>query len=993
MSICMDSPEDVRLLSRPASADRAAGEPAVAAAPGHPTVEAACSRALELVADGVLVVGANGRILTANRALAAMTGYTAVELQGQCCSILGGAETSPQTRGQWAQALRDGECFSGELRMYRKDGSSFWCELVVDPVHDHGGRLSHFVHIQRDLSARDEERMQRRLAAQVFAQSREAILVTDASGNIVMANPAFTAISGYTLEDVLGHNPRLHAASSQAQNFYLGVRDAVARHGIWKGEIRSPRKNGTDYPEALTVSGVCDALGQVCHYIGTFSDLSEQQVARERIDHLSNFDGLTGLTNRNMLAQRCARDIAAAQAAGEPMAMVLLGLDQFKHVNDTHGRFLGDQVLRQLAQRLVDCASACDTVARVSGDEFALLVPGLGAARVADLTARWSAAITQPIAIDGVDIAVTACMGVAVFPGDGRDFETLFKSAEVAMRQAKHEGRALCRFFEPEMLESAVAGAALESALRLAIALDQLQLHYQPFADLQTGQVGGMEALLRWTHPELGVVSPARFIPIAERSGLIVEIGAWVFQRACRDMREWLDRGLRVPPVSVNISPAQFRDPGLLRQIEATLGQYALTPDRVCIEVTEGALMEDVAHTAEVLRALKNLGVKLSLDDFGTGYSSLSYLKNFPFDKVKIDQSFVRGVHNNPQDAVIVKVVIAMAHGLGLHVIAEGVETEAQCEFMRANLCDEIQGYFFSRPSPRQQVEAFLRTQPRLPAHLCREQARQRCLLLVDNDSGTVRALSTLLGQDGTRVLTAPDGPSGLQVLATHPVDLVLLDYRRSGATGIEFLRQVMQQRPDTIRIVLSSPDEIQTAIHAMNDGTVDRFLIKPVGEHQMRDSVADAFLHKELADENRQLNLKIRSANHELASSNRQLQEVLGRQQRLIDDTELNLSVVRDALECIPMPVLGLDDRGTVAFANAEAQSLLGANTDLLGCDSVVALPELAAAVRVLYEGQSGRVTLEGADYRIQWRHMGQQSVSSGKLLTLRLDEQAVLP
>lgn len=953
----------------------------------------ACRQALELVHDGVMVCGADGRILCANRALLAMTGYGGAELQGFCWDILSGPQTCAVVLGRWAQSLKDGQGFAGELLGYRKDGSSFWCELVVEPVHDGAGQLSHFVCIQRDLSARNEERMQRRLAAQMFAQSREAIVVTDAQGNIVMANPAFTAISGYTLADVLGHNPRMLAASGQAQNFYLAVRDAVAEHGTWKGEIRSPRKNGTDYPEALTISGVCDAQGRVCHYIGTFSDLSEQQVALERIDRLSNFDGLTGLMNRATLAQRCGHDLATALSADEPLAMVLLGLDQFKQVNDTHGRFLGDQALRQLAQRLLDCAGACGTVARVSGDEFALLLPATGAARALDLTARCSSAIAMPITIDGVDVAVTASMGVAVFPDDGRDFETLFKSAEVAMREAKQQGRALCRFFQSEMLESAVACAAMESALRSAIALDQLQLHYQPFADLQTGRVGGMEALLRWTHPELGAVSPARFIPIAERSGLIVEIGAWVLRRACRDMRDWLDRGIPAPPVSVNISPAQFRDPGLLRQVEATLGQFGLAPDRICIEVTEGALMEDVAHTADVLRGLKGLGVQLSLDDFGTGYSSLSYLKNFPFDKVKIDQSFVRGVHNNPQDAVIVKVVIAMAHGLGLNVTAEGVETEAQCEFMRAHLCDEVQGYFFSRPCPHGQVEAFLLSEPRLPAHLMREQSRKRSLLLVDDDLASTRTLSALLGQDGTQILTAPDGKGGLQVLASQPVDLVLLDYRRASATGIEFLRQVMRQCPDTIRIVLSSPDEAQTAIQAMNDGTVDRFLTKPVGDHQMRSCVAEAFVHKELADENRLLNLKVRSANHELASSNRQLQEVLGRQQRQIDATEMNLRVVRDALECIPMPVLGLDDGGMVAFANAEAQSLLGANTDLLGSDSVEVIPDLASAVRGLSEGMPGRITVEGVHCRIQWRHMGHHSVSSGKLVTLLPGESEVLP
>lgn len=947
---------------------------------------------MDLVQDGVVACDADGRILLVNRAMVAMTGHEADALQGQCCDLFAGPDTCTRSLARLRTALQHGDRFSGEMLNYRRDGSTFWCEVVVDPVRGGDGAVSHFVRVQRDLTHRNAERMRRRLVDQVFAQSSEAILVTDAAGNIVMANAAFTAISGYTVDEVLGQNPRLRAVNGQGPSFYRAIRDAVARDGIWQGEIRSPRKNGTHYPEALTISGVRDAQGSVSHYIATFTDISERQVARERIDWLSNFDAMTGLPNRTLLAQHCGRDLAAAQRSGDPLALVLFGLDQFKQINDSHGRFHGDQVLRQLAQRLVECAGQDDTVARVSGDEFALLLPNRSATDVADLAARWSEVIARPMGIDGIDITVTASIGVAVFPEDGSDFETLIKSAEVAMRQAKQQGRALCRFFHPEMLENAVARAALESGLRSAIVLDQLQLHYQPFVDLQTGRVGGMEALLRWTHPELGVVSPATFIPVAEGSGLIVEIGAWVFQRACRDMRAWLDRGIEVPPVSVNISPAQFRDPGLLPQIEATLRQYALTPDRVCIEVTEGALMDDVTHSGEVLRGLKNLGVKLSLDDFGTGYSSLSYLKNFPFDKVKIDQSFVRGIHHNPQDAVIVKVVIAMAHGLGLHVIAEGVETEAQCEFMRANLCDQVQGYFFARPGPRDRIEEFLLTGPRLPAHLMRERSRQRSVLVVHEDVDTTHALSTFLGQDGTQVLTAPDGSRALQLLATHPVDLVLLDYRKRGATGMEFLHQAMKQCPDALRIVLSSPDEIQAAIQAMNDGVVNRFLTKPVGDHQLRSCVADAFVHKELADENRQLNLKIRTANQELAGSNRQLQEVLGRQQRQILDSELNLNVVRDALQCIPMPVLGLDDEGMVAFANAQAQALLGEHTDLLARDCASALPALAAVVRALPEGESGDVTLAELAYRVQWRRMGHRSAASGKLVTLRQKDAVVL-
>ena len=1094
-------------------------------------------QALASISQGVLISGPDRLTLSVNRAFEAMTGYTQDELAGRPCSVLQGAGTDPQSIVAMRQAMDAMRPHTCELRNYRKDGTEFWNELTINPVCDGAGRLTHFVGIQRDVTARvqnqlqleqalaeasegarvlealmehvpagitiadapqvrirmvsrygrelaglaraalegsvfehhskgwrifqpdgvtpaqtqdmpltratlhgelvaneewvlgtpsgrkipivchagpirdqsgritggvstwldDTERQaqqtQLRLAAQVFAQGREGVTVTDAQGRIEMVNQAFTDITGYRQAEVLGRNPSLLSSGRQDQAFYDRMWTAINTQGMWQGEIWNRRKDGTEYPGWLTISVVRDTRGTVCNYIGTFSDISEQAAARARIDWLSHFDVLTGLPNQALLADRCARNISAAHRDGKPMAMMVLGIDQFRLVNDACGHAVGDQLLIQFAQRVTDNLRAPDTVARVGGDEFVLILPGDTAQGAGLLALRLVHVLQQPYSVDGVAVDITASIGIAVYPNDGLDFDALFKSAGVALHQAKELGRAKHQFYDAGMFQSTVEQAALASALRGAIAQQQLRLNYQPFVDMQTGRIGGMEALLRWSHPELGEVSPARFIPVAEKSGLILEIGAWVLRQVCCDMRDWRERGIQAPPVSVNLSPAQFRNHVLVQHIEDTLREFAIDPGMISLEVTEGAVIEDVPRSEHVLRALKALGVKLSLDDFGTGYSSLSYLKRFPFDRVKIDQSFVRDISTSSQDAVIAKVVISMAHGLGLRVIAEGVETEAQCEFMRANMCDEIQGYFFSRPVGKADIEALLVEDRRLAAHLMRVKTKLRTLLLVDDEANVLSALKRLLRRDGYQILVAGDGAQGLAVLRDHPVDIIVSDQRMPGMSGVEFLRQAKTLYPDTIRIVLSGYTELQSVTDAINEGAVYRFLTKPWDDNQLRNFIREAFEHKELADENAQLNLKIRTANQELATSNRQLQDVLDRKQREIARGELSLNVARDALQSIPLPVIGLDDAGMVAFINARAQSLLAGTRDLLGNELAEVLPWLDTLLAATAEGEPGLAQLDGRRYRLEWHHMGEHSTSRGKLLTLSRDFEGAWP
>jgi len=594
--------------------------------------------------------------------------------------------------------------------------------LSINPVTDPQGRLTHFVGIQQDISARKAQEAQRKLAEQIFAQSREGIVVTNARRQVVMVNQAFTSITGYAASEVLGRNPRMLSSGRQDAAFYRSLWHAVRHNGTWQGEIRNRHRSGREYLEWLTINVLRDASGAVTNYIGTFTDITEQRAAQDRIDWLAHFDPLTGLANRDLLSDRCGHDISVARRERRTVALLALDMDGFRQVNDSLGFNVGNRVIQKFARRLGRMVRAQDTVARLQGDEFAIVLPGETADGATALGDRLLAALSEPFGVGDTEVAIKTSIGIAMYPSDGDTLDALLKAAQVAMHHAKEDGGQQLRFHSAEMLQASLARLALGNALRNAIAQQQLLLHYQPFVDMRTGRIGGMEALLRWNHPEFGMVPPGKFIPLAEQTGQIVAIGSWVLRRACQDLRAWRAIGIEAPPVSVNLSPLQFRDPELLHTVQTALHEHDIAPQQICLELTEGAVMDDVPHSEQVMRALKLLGVRLSLDDFGTGYSSLSYLKRFPFDKVKIDQSFVRDIQSSTQDAVIAKVVISMAHGLGLRVIAEGVETELQCDFMRRNACDEIQGYFFSRPVPAPQMLALLSEDRRLPAHLVRKQ-------------------------------------------------------------------------------------------------------------------------------------------------------------------------------------------------------------------------------------------------------------------------------
>jgi len=589
-------------------------------------------------------------------------------------------------------------------------------------------------------------------------------------------------------------------------------------------------------------------------------------------------------------------------------------------------------------------------------------------------------AVAEPLVVEGNDLVLTCSVGIAVYPADEAEPEILVQHADTAMHRAKQLGHNNYQFYTSAMNDSTLTRMRFERHLRHALEHDEFVLHYQPQADLRTGAIVGMEALIRWRHPELGMVPPASFIGLAEETGLILPIGAWVIRTACIQNKRWQDAGLGHLRIAVNLSARQFAQKDLVQSIAAILQETGLAPQYLDIELTESIVMTEVERTIGILRQLKQLGVQLSIDDFGTGYSSLSYLKRFPIDVLKIDQSFVRDIMSDSGSAAISNAIISMAHSLGIEVVAEGVETEEQCEFLSRNMCDEIQGYWFSRPQTHQDIELLLRAQKRIPPHLLRLQKPPRTLLLVDDEPNVLASLKRLLRSGGYRVLTAGGGREGLEVLAQHKVDVIVSDQRMPGMSGVQFLRKAKGICPDTLRIVLSGYTELQSITDAVNEGSIYRFLTKPWEDHQLRLHIEEAFQFKEMADENRRLNLKIRTTNQELALANRQLEEVLLLKKEQLAHHEISLAIVREALQHVPVPVIGLDEENFIVFANLAAQGVFKFGKTMLGNNAREYLPELLNMA--VADSEQRMVELNDIAYRVNFRSMGVSSTSRGWLM-----------
>jgi diguanylate cyclase (GGDEF)-like protein/PAS domain S-box-containing protein len=553
--------------------------------------------------------------------------------------------------------------------------------------------------LQRNVNQVRESEKQLRLSARVFVNSMEAIVITDTDNNIIQVNKAFTEITGYSHEEVIGKNPRILKSGAQGPDFYREMWEILLRTGSWQGELMDRRKSGEIYPKWLSITVVRNEKGDITNYIALFSDITERKASYERIQHLAHFDALTNLPNRALLNDRLELAIAEAKRYQKKLAIVFLDLDRFKNVNDSLGHHAGDVLLQAVAERLKSCVREIDTVSRLGGDEFVILLNGITDTNdVANVAQKVVNIIALSFNLDGHEVHIGTSIGIGIYPDNGQDSPTLFKNADAAMYHAKESGRNNFQFFSSAMNDKAFEQISLENDMRRALKNNEFFLHYQPQIDIPTGRIVGIEALIRWQHPDKGLISPAQFIPLAEGCGLINPIGEWVLETACIQNKRWQDEGLIKVPIAVNLSALQFRQKDIKETIAQALRGARLEPGYLELEITEGITMKEIENTVRTLHEIKQMGVLISIDDFGTGYSSLSYLKRFPIDKLKVDQSFVRDITADPDDAALVRTIIGIGHSLRLKVIAEGVETEAQLAFLQEYRCDEVQGYYFSRP-------------------------------------------------------------------------------------------------------------------------------------------------------------------------------------------------------------------------------------------------------------------------------------------------------
>ncbi|RZT08353.1 PAS domain S-box-containing protein/diguanylate cyclase (GGDEF) domain-containing protein [Duganella sp. CF402] len=709
---------------------------------------------------------------------------------------------------------------------------------------------------ERGYNARLEQTVRERTAElQRFRSAMDAtadaifLLDTD-SAELVDVNDGACRMLAYPRGEMLGQT---------ASRLGLGAPDALrqqaerlAAYAVALGQARTPELAELELmrSDLITVPvelywQLLQRPGQPSVLLGVARDISERRQSEELLQRMAHYDSLTGLPNRTLFFKALADTIALAQDKSWRVAVLFIGLDRFKGINDSLGRACGDELLRQFSNRLVQCVRIRDTAGRLGGDEFALILTmNRDQQDAVNAANEVRDALRQPFELDGQLAVLSASIGIALYPDDATDPETVVKYADTAMSRAKQAGRDNYRFFTAGMNVQVLARLDMELALRRAFENDELRLHYQPKVNLHTGMVAGVESLLRWQRPGFGLVYPAEFVPVLEDTGLVAGVGNWIVDAACRQIAAWLADGTGPVRVAVNVASRQFVEGDLELTVRDALRRHQVPPELLELELTETALMSNAERTITVLQNLKALGIKVAIDDFGTGYSSLAYLQRFPIDKLKIDIAFVREITTNPNDAAIALAIISMAHSLKLQVIAEGVETRAQLEYLRRSRCDEIQGYFFSRPLPPEELSQLVRSARSLPPAPGAASQPAQTLLIVDDDVNVLASLHRLFRRDGYQILSAATPIEAFELLALHSVQVVVCDQRLPVMSGTEFLSKVKEMYPETIRIILSGYTGLESVLDSINRGAIYRFYTKPWDDTQLRDNIRLAFHH-----------------------------------------------------------------------------------------------------------------------------------------------------
>ena len=668
------------------------------------------AKGFETANIGLCVTDEQANFVEVNKAYCDLYGYTRDELIGKHFTIVVPEEKKQEAEKLYNEAFIEGREIPFEWVVQAKDGTRIPIFATGNVISFDNGRRYKITSVT-DMREHLKHETHQLLSDKVFTNSREGILITDADMHFLQVNPALQRMTGYSEDELIGRTPHMFKSGRTDSSKYREMWNTLAREGYWQGELWDRKKNGELFAIMLSITEIKTDAGEVTHYLGIMNEITEQKRYLQQIYDLAYFDTLTQMPNRALFDDRCEQAVKKAKREQRKLAILFIDIDRFTSINNTFGHKVGDELIQKVATRLKNNLREVDTISHFSGDKFVVLLENLNESRDASPVAeKLLRVFSQPFYLQSQEIFITAGIGISVFPDDGTTNQVLMQNAESAVHKAKEAGKSRYQFYSKEINAQSFEKLLLENNLRGAITNNELFLMYQPQINTQNKQVSGMEVLVRWKHTELGLVSPGQFIPLAEETGLILPVGEWIIREACKQYMKWSEQGLPQKILAINLSAVQFTQHNLAEMVQAILDETGFPPGKLEFEITETAIMDDVESSLQILDRLRSLGISISIDDFGTGYSSLSYLRKLSIRNLKIDQSFIAEVEHKPEDATIVSAILSLAKGLGLEVIAEGVETAEQLKFLEEKKCDYVQGYYFSPPLNVENMEQALRS-------------------------------------------------------------------------------------------------------------------------------------------------------------------------------------------------------------------------------------------------------------------------------------------